>query len=87
MSNIDFVRGYLEAEAEKLAGGSIQGQKLRKIRFREALRVITDKNLMLTRAEIKKRWETAITEMRAQGNGSHEPSVVFEKHFFDVLGR
>lgn len=85
--NLDYVRSRLEVEAEKLAGFSTKGQQLRKIRFREALKVIIDNDLMLTRARIEKSWQKATERLEADGYRLELPSEVFKRVFFEEISR
>lgn len=85
--NVDFVRSHLEAEAEKLAGFSVKGQQLRKIRFRECLQVILDKNLMVTRSRIESAWQKAADRLIADGFNQEIPGEVFKRAFFDEVSR
>lgn len=83
--NVDFVRSKLETEAAKLAGASIKGQQLRKIRFREALQVILDNNLMFTRSRVEAAIQRANERLKSDGMNMEAAGEVFKRTLLSEL--
>lgn len=80
--NLDHVTSHLQKEAENGIGSKV-AQKIKFIRFQEALQVIVKKRLMFTRVDIDKAWERAITAHPEKGI----PDESFKRAFFDMLGQ
>mgnify|MGYP001572188624 CR=1 FL=1 len=81
--NLDSVRSQLDHEAGK--NPSIIGARNLRLRFRDCLKIIVDKNLMFTKTSISGAYDLAEKELAAANIAL--PSPAFKEALLKNLGR